>query len=84
MPGDVVRAILRDGLRLTTIGLIAGIGTSLGVARLLRSELYRVQGHDPWVAAGTMTILLLVATLACWAPASGATRVNPIAALRND
>jgi predicted permease len=84
VPGDVVRAILRDGLRLTTIGLAAGIVASLGAAELLRSELYRVEAYDPWVAASTMIVLLLVAMLACWVPARGATRVNPIAALRNE
>ena len=81
---DVVRAVLRDGLRLVSVGLAAGLAASWGAGRLLASELYQVSGHDPWVAAGTTIILLSVAAIACWAPARAATRVNPIAALRNE
>ncbi len=79
---DLIRQVLRGGLRLTTVGLLVGLVGAVGVARLLASELYQVKGSDPLVIAGTSATVLAVAILACSVPAWRASRFQPMAALR--
>jgi len=78
----VVRGVLVDGLRLVAVGLVLGLAGALVAARLMASELFRVSGSDPWVAAGTTAIVATVALLACWLPAWRASQVDPMTALR--
>ena len=81
---DLIRQVLGGGLRMTVVGLVAGLVGAIGVARLLASELYQVTGTDPLVIAGTMATVLAVAILACSVPAWRASRFQPMAALRVD
>jgi putative ABC transport system permease protein len=81
---QVLRATLFDGLRPALFGLVLGLAASAGAARLLRSMLYQTQPLDPVVFAGVAAILLLVAVLACTAPAWRASRLDPMQALRTD
>ena len=52
MRRDLIRQVLRGGLRLTTVGLLVGLAGAVGVA-LLASALDQVKGSDPLVIAGT-------------------------------
>ena len=79
---DLLRHVLRGGLRVTGIGLILGLAGAAGAARLLASELYQVRGSDPLVVFGTAATVIAVALLACWIPAWRASRFEPTAALR--
>ena len=79
---DLLRHVLRGGLRLTGIGLMLGLASATGAARLLASELYQVRGSDPVVVFGTAATVIAVALLACWIPAWRASRFEPTAALR--
>ena len=81
---QVLRATLFDGLRPALFELVLGLAASAGAARLLRSMLYQTQPLDPVVFAGVAAILLLVAVLACTAPAWRASRLDPMQALRTD
>ncbi|HEY8549197.1 MAG TPA: ABC transporter permease [Vicinamibacterales bacterium] len=81
---DVVREVLGEGLRPIAIGLVLGVAGAFAAARLLASELYRVEATDPGVLFTTILTVVAVATAACWVPAWRATRVNPIVALRNE
>jgi ABC-type antimicrobial peptide transport system permease subunit len=81
---QVVGAFVRDGLRLTLIGLGVGTLAALGAGRLLTSQLYDVKPSDPATLAGTALVLALVALLASYLPARRATRVDPMTALRAD
>jgi predicted permease len=78
------RDVLQSGLRVTGIGLIAGLAIAIGVAQLLASELYQVGGSDPLVIAGTALTVFAAAMLACWTPAWQASRFDPTAALRSE
>jgi predicted permease len=80
----VIGYILKDGIRLMTVGLCLGVAAALALARLLTSELYQVSSYDPLVIAGTIASVATVAILACWMPAWRAARFNPISSLRND
>jgi predicted permease len=79
---DVLRMVLREGMRVAMIGVAIGLGASLGLTRLMASQLYGVSASDPVTFAGVAILLILVALLACSIPARRAMRVDPIVALR--
>jgi predicted permease len=81
---DVLGLILRQGLRLTLIGLAAGLLASLAATRLLAGLLRGVSATDTPTFAGVALLLLIVALLACYLPARRATKVDPLAALRRE
>jgi len=79
---DVLRLILRHGLRLTLLGVALGLGGALALTRVLRNHLYEVGPTDPITFASVALVLAMVALLACLIPARRATRVDPMEALR--
>jgi predicted permease len=80
----ILRLVLRDGLQVVGIGLLAGVLVAFGVAGLLQSVLYGVSAHDP-VAIGTGILVLVVSALiACLLPAVRAARISPTAVLRSE
>ncbi len=74
--------VLRQGLVLISIGLVAGIVAAVVATRLLRSLLFEVAPTDLLTYTGLAALLGIVALLACYIPARRATRVDPIVALR--
>lgn len=82
LPGDVLKLVLRQGLRLALAGVLIGIAAALAVTRLLASLLFGVAPSDPFTMAGVALLLTLVALGACWLPAYRATRIAPTVALR--
>ncbi|MBZ4412676.1 ABC transporter permease [Myxococcus sp. MISCRS1] len=81
---DVLWLVLRQGLSLAGLGVVLGLGLSLGLAHLLRSLLYGVAAYDAWTFAGVAALLGAVALAATWLPARRATRVDPIISLRSE
>jgi putative ABC transport system permease protein len=81
-PADVLRLVVRDGLVLTAIGIVAGVACALVLTVFLRSQMYEVTTTEPRVYAGVTLVLLIVALLAVWFPARRAMRVDPMEALR--
>ncbi|MBV9611148.1 MAG: ABC transporter permease [Acidobacteriaceae bacterium] len=78
----VLRLILQQGMSLVTVGLLIGLAAATLTGRLLSRMLYGVSGSDPVSAAAASIVLLSVALLACYLPARGASRVDPLVALR--
>ncbi|HET7537395.1 MAG TPA: ABC transporter permease [Candidatus Didemnitutus sp.] len=78
---QVVRLILRSGLRLVARGLLLGLGIAAGVGRLMTSLLYQVQPLDPFIYGGVAVLFALIAALACLLPALRASRIDPLVAL---
>jgi len=76
--------VLRQGLRLTAIGILLGAAGSVAVTRLLRVLLYGTAPTDPLTFVLAAFVLAVVATLAAWVPARRATGVSPLAALRSE
>jgi predicted permease len=81
---QVLRLILRDGMRPVVVGMLIGIAASAGVARLLTSILFGLNFLDPASFAGVSFVLVSVALLASWVPARRAMRVDPMVALRHE
>jgi putative ABC transport system permease protein len=81
-PGDLVRLLVDDGLRLALAGCVVGAGAALALGRLLASFLFGVRPADPPVLLAVALLLVGVALLAAWLPARRAARVDPLTALR--
>jgi predicted permease len=81
-PADVLRLVLRDGLRLVLLGLGFGIAASLILTRLVSSVLYGVAPRDPFTFMASTVLVVVAAFLACYIPARRAAQVDPIVALR--
>ncbi len=79
---DVLRGIAGQGLRITIVGVVAGITAGAAVTRFLSSLLFGLKASDPVTFAGVSLILIAVALLACYLPARRATKVDPMVALR--
>jgi putative ABC transport system permease protein len=82
--GDILRMVLRMGLRLIGLGVAIGFATSLALARLLAraEQLGQVSPYDPLTLVVVVGIVALVGLAACYVPALRATRVPPMTALR--
>jgi putative ABC transport system permease protein len=80
--GDVQRLVIQTGLRLVALGIAIGLLASVGLARLISSQLWGVSAHDPMTLIIVPILLLIIGVLACWIPARRATRVSPVIALR--
>ena len=74
--------VLGDGLRMVGTGLVLGVLASLGLSRVLASQLYEVSPRDPRTLAVVVGVLLAAGLLASLVPAWRATRVDPLDAMR--
>jgi ABC-type antimicrobial peptide transport system permease subunit len=79
---DVLRLVLREGMGLVLVGLVAGVGLSLIVSRTLASLLVGVNPGDPVSLAGASTLLAAIGLLGSYLPARRASRLDPLFALR--
>jgi putative ABC transport system permease protein len=80
----VMRMMLLRGLRPIAAGVVAGIGASYGLSRLMAHQIYGVTTTDPWTFAIVVVVLVVVGVLACLLPARRATKVDPLIALRTE
>jgi len=81
---DILWLVLGKGLRLTAAGVGLGLLGALGLARFLTSIAPGLKASQPAVLLAVSTLLLAVAFAACWIPARRASKVDPMAALRNE
>ena len=80
----VLRMVLAQGMRLTIVGLFAGLLAALALTRLLQTQLFNVKPSDPSTIAPVSIFIALVEFAACYIPASRATRVDPMVVLRDE
>ncbi|MEQ1855339.1 MAG: ABC transporter permease [Longimicrobiales bacterium] len=82
--GQVIGMIVRQGLLMAVVGVTAGTAVSWAVGDILSGSLYEVTAQDPLTLASVPALFLLVAFVACWAPAVRASRVHPASALKSE
>src|SRR5579863_9310080 len=80
--GAIRKLVVWQGMQLTIIGVVLGVGASFGLTRLIASFLFGVKTWDPAVFVSVPLILAAVALMAVWVPASRASRLDPMKALR--
>jgi putative ABC transport system permease protein len=83
-PGGLLSAVLRQGLLLVALGLVAGIAASAFAARILTAFLFDTEPSDPPTLVAVALAFILAGAVACLGPARRATRVDPMLALRSE
>jgi len=81
-PSGVVRLVMREVMILLGIGLAVGVPAALALGRYVSGQLYGIKANDPWMATGTLVLLTVVSAAAGLIPATRASRIDPILALR--
>lgn len=81
---EVVRLVLRRGLGVIVVALAVGLVAALGLAPLLRRQLYGVMPLDPVTFLAMPLVLTGIALVACYLPARHAAAVDPVVALRTE
>jgi len=78
----MMRAVLREGMVLAGIGVMAGLALAYALTRVLASLLFGVKANDPLAYVGVVVVLAAVAAVAALIPARRATLIDPAIALR--
>ncbi|HEY4215945.1 MAG TPA: ABC transporter permease [Gemmatimonadaceae bacterium] len=81
-PRRVRGLVLGQGVLLTMLGTMLGLGGSVLAVRAARTLVYDVSIYDPWTFIAGAVVLVAVSLAACWFPARRASRVDPMIALR--
>jgi ABC-type antimicrobial peptide transport system permease subunit len=81
---DVIRLFLKQGMKLTAIGVVFGLLGAVAISRLLAAVLIDLSPFDPLAFGGVAVFLSAVALLACYLPARRATKADPLTVLRRE
>jgi putative ABC transport system permease protein len=81
---QVKNMVVFQGMRLALMGVVVGLAAAWGLARLMESLLFGIKPQDPLVFIAVPMVLIAVALSAVWLPASRASRVDPVVALRHE
>jgi ABC-type antimicrobial peptide transport system permease subunit len=76
------KLVVWQGMKLAIVGVMLGIGGAFGLTRFIASFLFGVKSWDPMVFITVPLILSAVALFAVWLPATRASKLNPMQALR--
>jgi putative ABC transport system permease protein len=79
---DVLVLVIKQGMALALMGILAGTTLSLGMMRLISGMLFGITATDPLTFAGVAALLGAVAFLANYLPARRASKADPMMALR--
>ena len=82
--GNILGLVVRQGMSLTVIGVVIGLGGAIVATRAIMTLLFGVSRLDPLTYGGVIVLLAGVSMLACWLPAWRAARVDPAITLRSE
>jgi putative ABC transport system permease protein len=82
--GNIARLVIGEGVRLSVLGIAAGLAGTIILTRLMRSLLFEVSPTDPATLLSVTLLLLCVAWAGCYIPARRAARTDPMAVLRHE
>jgi ABC-type antimicrobial peptide transport system permease subunit len=78
---DILRLVVKQGMTLTLIGVIAGLAGAFALTRVIANLLFGVGASDPLTFIAISLLLVFVSLIACYLPARRAARLNPVVAL---
>jgi predicted permease len=81
-PGDLIRMVLSEGMRMALTGSALGLLLAAGASRLLTSLLFGVAPLDPLTFGSVIVLFAAIALAASYGPVRRALRINPVEALR--
>jgi predicted permease len=81
-PSQVLQLVLGRAAMVMGVGLVIGLAGGWMLARVVRTFLFQVGPHDPFVCAGAATVLMAAGLVAAFIPARRAASVDPVTALR--
>jgi predicted permease len=81
---EVLKMVISQGIKLALIGVAIGFAGALGLTRFLSGLLYGIKPNDPLTLVVVSVLLITVALIASYLPASRATKVDPLEALRHE
>jgi predicted permease len=79
---NVLWMVIGETSRVLMTGVALGVALALVSARLIQSQLFGLTVYDPVAIGGALALMLAIALLAAYLPARGATRIDPMVALR--
>jgi putative ABC transport system permease protein len=80
----IQRLVVWHGMKLAVAGIALGLGTAFVLSHLIESLLFGVEPWDPMAFLAAPLILIAVTIIAVWIPATRASRVDPMQALRTE
>ena len=83
-PPSILRLIVGQGLKLSALGIAAGLIAAFVLTRALTTMLVDVKPNDPVTFVSIAVIFMAVATVASWLPARRASALDPTEALRDE
>jgi putative ABC transport system permease protein len=83
-PRDAIAMIVKSGVLLASVGIVAGLIAAVALVWFIRSLLFGISPFDPLTFATAAALLTMVAMLSAWMPARAAARVDPAVALREE
>jgi putative ABC transport system permease protein len=79
---DILQLVLKQGMKLTLVGVAIGLALSLALSRFISAQLFGVSAYDPLTFVAITLLLLSVALIASYRPARRATKVDPLISLK--
>jgi predicted permease len=81
---ELTAMFVRQGLRVTCVGIACGAAIAFAATRLMSSLLFGVSSRDPWTYIATIACVVGVAWLACYLPSRRAATIDPVNTLREE
>jgi putative ABC transport system permease protein len=81
---QILRQFLAQGMRVSLLGCVAGLGLAGAFTRVLAGMLFGVSPWDPITMTGVIVLVITVSIVASLLPAARAARVEPMGVLREE